>query len=127
MTIPCIMAILQILYMIWLAHHYPLSNETVISEYLPESFNYFKIFIIDDIHRRTIRKQTIYSHQTTVDAVFIGGDLIERGVSFKRMVANIRTLKHYQAPIYFVWGNNDYETVHKKIIDLLTAEKVIIL
>jgi len=121
------MAILLILYMIWLAHHDTLTNETVVSENVPEAFHDFTIFFIADIHRRTIREQTIYSFETTVDAVFIGGDLIERGVSFERMVANIRTLKHYQAPIYFVWGNNDYETVPKKIIDLLTAEKVIIL
>src|SRR5690625_1679267 len=92
MTISCIMAILLILYMIWLAHHDTLTNETVVSENVPEAFHDFTIFFIADIHRRTIREQTIYSFETTVDAVFIGGDLIERGVSFERMVANIRKI-----------------------------------
>ena len=113
--------------MIWLAHHDTLTEETILSERLPNSFHDFTIFFIADIHRRKVNEQTIRQVSTTIDAVFIGGDLIERGVSFDKMINNIRTLKTLQAPIYFVWGNNDYEKPPKKMRELLELEDVIIL
>ncbi len=119
LLILCIITVSIVLYMIWLAHHDTLTKETILSERLPRNFHDFTIFFIADIHRRKVNKQTIQRVQQTVDAVFIGGDLIERGVSFDKMINNIRTLKILQAPIYFVWGNNDYEKQHDLIFLML--------
>jgi predicted MPP superfamily phosphohydrolase len=42
------------------------------------------------------------------DVVVIGGDLTEKGVPLKRVKENLEKLKKV-GPIFFVWGNNDYE------------------
>ena len=65
--------------------------------------------------------------QDQLDLVVIGGDLIERGVSLKRMRNNIVKLKRLGAPVYFVWGNNDYEVNEKELSQILQQENVIIL
>ena len=40
--------------------------------------------------------------------MIIGGDLTENGVPFQRIKENILQLKKL-GPVFFVWGNNDYE------------------
>ena len=40
--------------------------------------------------------------------VIIGGDLLEKGVPLDNVEKNIRQLKRL-GPVFFVWGNNDYE------------------
>ncbi len=74
----------------------------------PKSFGRVSLFFISDIHRRVISDKIIYSVKGHADLVIIGGDLTEKGVPFKRVEANLRKLKQI-GPVYFVWGNNDYE------------------
>lgn len=75
----------------------------------PESFGKVKIFFISDIHKRTVSEQLILKvKEMNPDLVIIGGDLTERGVPFERVKKNLLTLKTL-GPVYFVWGNNDYE------------------
>lgn len=77
-------------------------------ESFPKSFGEVRIFFISDIHRRIISEKIIYEVNGKIDLVIIGGDLIEKGVPFNRVKANILKLKKV-GPVYFVWGNNDYE------------------
>ena len=48
------------------------------------------------------------------DIVIIGGDLTEKNVPIERVKKNLNKLKSL-GPVYFVWGNNDYETDFRKL------------
>lgn len=74
----------------------------------PQSFGRVSLFFISDIHRRTISDKIIAEVSGKADFVVIGGDLTEKGVPMDKVKANIEKLKQI-GPIYFVWGNNDYE------------------
>lgn len=67
------------------------------------------LFFISDVHRRLINDSLIQLAHGKVDFVLIGGDLTESGVPFERVRENLRKLKGL-GPVYFIWGNNDYET-----------------
>lgn len=82
-----------------------------------EEYLYFKefpsdeeisLFFISDIHRRIIHDNIINQVIGKVDFVLIGGDLAEKGVPIEQIEENLLKLKRL-GPIYFVWGNNDYE------------------
>lgn len=77
----------------------------------PVSFNSLNLFFISDIHKRIISKKLIEQLRSDTDIIIIGGDLIESGVPLERVRQNIKLLKDIApiAPIYFVFGNNDYE------------------
>lgn len=92
----------------------------------PESFSRFRIFFISDIHRRRVSKTLIGSLKGKVDLVIIGGDLTEKGVPFSRVKRNIALLKQL-GPVYFVWGNNDYEVDYHESDALLLENGVKIL
>lgn len=66
------------------------------------------IFFISDIHRRIIHSSILKKVKGKADIVIIGGDLAEKGVSSERISHNLQCLKQL-APVFFVWGNNDYE------------------
>ncbi|MGM9927700.1 MAG: metallophosphoesterase [Bacillus sp. (in: firmicutes)] len=77
-------------------------------EEFPESFGTVTIFFISDIHKRQISNKIINEVKGKAELVIIGGDLAEEGVSFSKIEENIKKLKTI-GPVYFVWGNNDYE------------------
>lgn len=81
----------------------------------PTGFEQITIFFISDIHRRKISDKIIDETMGQADIVIIGGDLTEKGVPFTRVETNIKKLKKI-APVYFVWGNNDYE-VDRHLLD----------
>ncbi|MBE3568602.1 MAG: metallophosphoesterase family protein [Bacillales bacterium] len=85
-----------------------------------------RLFFISDVHRRTIHPSIIRHIQNKTDLIVIGGDLLEGGVPFKRTARNLQMLSNI-APIYFVWGNNDYEVNEKAYTSLLTSFGVTIL
>ncbi|SHF57514.1 metallophosphoesterase [Ornithinibacillus halophilus] len=116
-----------VFYMIYNAFHDKVSYNMISDKRLPESFNNFHIFFITDIHRRKIDDQTIQSIKDEIDVVVIGGDLTENGVPLKRTQDNIQKLKKWNAPIFFVWGNNDYEGFPVRFTNLLINEGVTIL
>ena len=66
-------------------------------------FSSYPIFI--DV---IISDKLIEGARDKADLVIIGGDIRERGVPIERVEKNILKLKEL-GPLYFVWGNNDYE------------------
>ncbi|CAM3440754.1 metallophosphoesterase [Cytobacillus oceanisediminis] len=93
-------------------------KELSFSEF-PESFGEVKLFFISDIHRRLISEKIIDEVKgKKTDLVIIGGDLMEKGVPFERVKKNVLMLMEI-APVYFVWGNNDYEVDFHQLDALL--------
>ncbi|MED4634013.1 metallophosphoesterase family protein [Peribacillus frigoritolerans] len=74
----------------------------------PEGFGDVRIFFISDLHRRIVADKLIEETRDKADLVIIGGDIRESGVPLERVEKNILKLKEL-GPLYFVWGNNDYE------------------
>lgn len=98
--------------------HEAFSNKVVKHELsfpdFPESFGKVTVFFISDIHRRSISDSVIQEVKEKADLVVIGGDLTEKGVTFEKVKANIKKLLQI-GPVYFVWGNNDYEVDFRKL------------
>lgn len=115
------------LYMYYLAHHDCIRHNIIYHPNIDKDSGDYNIFFIADIHRRTIKQETIANINEKIDIVCIGGDLMEKGVPLKRVRENITRLKQLHAPIYFVWGNNDEEVDKELLRNLLVAEGVIIL
>lgn len=84
------------------------------------------IFFISDIHRRLISEKIIKQVKGRAQLVIIGGDLTEKGVPFDRTKENIQRLSQI-APVYFIWGNNDYEVNVSHFRQLLNNYNVKIL
>lgn len=101
------------------------SHELIFTDF-PRTFGEISLFFISDIHRRTISDKVIAEVGKRADMVIIGGDLTEKGVPFKRVKTNIEKLKTL-GPVYFVWGNNDYETDYHELDALLLENGVKIL
>jgi uncharacterized protein len=94
-----------------------LSHELRFSEF-PDSFGSVKLFFISDIHKRVISDSIINDVKGKADLVIIGGDLAEKGVALEQISSNIEKLKSI-APVFFVWGNNDYEFNSHELDSLL--------
>ncbi|PLR84598.1 metallophosphoesterase [Bacillus canaveralius] len=92
----------------------------------PKSFGAVKIFFISDVHRRLITDALMEKVDESVDIVIIGGDLAEKGVSIDRIKQNLTKLKKL-GPVYFVWGNNDYELDHHQLDAVLLESGIKIL
>lgn len=92
----------------------------------PQSFQQMNMFFISDIHRRVISDSLIERIKGKVDLVIIGGDLAEKGVPLSKISANIQKLRAI-APVYFVWGNNDYEIEYHELDALLLENNVKVL
>lgn len=84
----------------------------------PASFGSVTIFFISDIHKRIIPDSIIDEAKGKSDIVIIGGDLVEKGVSLDQAAGNLEKLKKI-APVFFVWGNNDYEFNSHELDSLL--------
>lgn len=110
-----IMIMILVLFIAMLAAYmYKLANKDILNE-LTLTFEDFpsadkvSLFFISDVHRRTISDSLIDSAAGKVDFVLIGGDLTEKGVPLARVRRNVQKLKRL-GPVYFIWGNNDYES-----------------
>jgi len=101
------------------------NNEIIFSDF-PESFGKVSIFFISDIHRRAISEKIIHTIKGKADIIIIGGDLTEKGVPISRVKDNLKKLKSV-GPVYFVWGNNDYEVDYHELdaLFLETGVKVL--
>lgn len=80
----------------------------------PDSFGKVTLFFISDIHKRKIADKIIETVKGKADIVIIGGDLTEKGVPFDQVKENLTKLKQI-GPVYFVWGNNDYEVDYHEL------------
>ncbi|ANB59934.1 metallophosphoesterase [Anoxybacteroides amylolyticum] len=113
-------------YMWWEAHRNRVVSVELSFPTFPESVRALTIFFISDIHRRVVSEKLLARVKGNVDFVVIGGDLMEKGVPFHRVKENIRRLKQI-GPVYFVWGNNDYEADYRELDALLWQEGVHVL
>src|SRR5699024_10214274 len=96
-------------FMFYQSHHDIFNYLTIYDEQLPSAFNDFRVFFISDIHRRHVYERTLRSIKEDINVIIIGGDITEKGVPLERTKENLEKLKKWNLPIYFVWGNNDYE------------------
>ncbi|MGN1401207.1 MAG: metallophosphoesterase [Bacillus sp. (in: firmicutes)] len=92
----------------------------------PPGFGTVSIFFVSDIHRRVVSRELIDEVKHKAELVIIGGDLTDSGVPFSQVENNIRMLKEI-GPVYFVWGNNDYEGDYHQLDALLLENGVKIL
>lgn len=114
------------IYMWMEAHKNQVKEQTLYFTELPSSFKELKLFFISDIHRRIIHPSIIDKVKGKADIVIIGGDLVEKGVPLSKVKENITQLKKI-GPVYFVWGNNDYEVDHHELDATLLDQRVKIL
>ncbi|MFT8322402.1 MAG: metallophosphoesterase [Bacillus sp. (in: firmicutes)] len=121
-----IIGVLLLIKMYKLANENNVKYEVLFFPDFPRSFKEISIFFISDIHRRVIADSIIEEVKEVADLVFIGGDLLEKGVSFEQVKANIQKLKHIGA-VFFIWGNNDYEVDTDTLQALLAEEGVTVL
>lgn len=122
-----ICGLLVIIYMVYLAHHDTIDYRTITDEKIPHGFDLFRIFFISDIHRRRLKQTTLNKIDQNIDLIIIGGDLKEKGVPLERVRQNLNRLKKWNKPLYFIWGNNDYEENPNALYQLLKKENVTIL
>ncbi|QDP40488.1 metallophosphoesterase [Radiobacillus deserti] len=113
-------------YMMYKAHRDILDRREIVVSSYPKDFPPLQLFFISDIHKRSVSTETLRQIEG-VHAVIIGGDLLEKGVPFIRLRENLRRLRTLKAPIYFVWGNNDYEVDQQHFKQVLAEENVIAL
>ncbi|WHY84472.1 metallophosphoesterase [Neobacillus novalis] len=107
-----------LLYMLREAFLNDVSEHELFFSDFPDTFGSVSLFFISDIHRRTISDKIINGVKGKADFVVIGGDLMEKGVPFERVKANLLKLKQI-GPVYFVWGNNDYEVDYHQLDAIL--------
>lgn len=102
-------------YMYKLANEDNVLYQEILFPEFPGSLGEVKLFFISDLHRRLVSEKMINEVKGKVDLVIIGGDLLEKGVSIEQVEQNIKSLKEV-GPVYFVWGNNDYE-INPRLLD----------
>lgn len=118
---------LFIIYMWLQAHRNVVYHNKIFLDNLPAGFDGVAFFFITDVHRRLISKKIIDKAKAChAQWVIIGGDLVEKGVPLHRVEENIDRLLQI-GPIYFIWGNNDYEVDGRKLITLFNKKGVTIL
>ncbi|WP_340141706.1 metallophosphoesterase [Priestia sp. D3YE.R1] len=108
------------------AHRTYVEERTIHLSTFPENQQSLHLFFISDIHKRTVSSKLLGKIPGEVDFVIIGGDLLEEGVPLLRARQNIQKLKTL-GPVYFVWGNNDYEVSQMQLKQMLKDEGVIAL
>ncbi|WP_113928677.1 metallophosphoesterase [Bacillus sp. P14.5] len=117
---------LLLLYMLREAFINKVNIKELYFEDYPENARQLCIFFISDVHRRIIHDSIIEKAEGKADIVVIGGDLTEKGVSFPQVSKNIHKLKRL-GPVYFIWGNNDYEAGLESFGNFLREMDVILL
>ncbi|UOQ42682.1 metallophosphoesterase family protein [Halobacillus salinarum] len=85
------------------------------------------IFFISDVHNRVINEKMLRRVEDNVDVVIVGGDLVDKRVPLHRLITNVKRLKRWGAPVYFIPGNNDHELTEARIVDVLKNESVHVL
>ncbi len=110
-------------YMHRLAHSHRLTKETLT---LPVNIREINVFFITDIHRRKLNAPFFKTLRGQVDMVWIGGDLLEKGVSAEQLKENL-TILNKIGKIFFVWGNNDYEWPQSELTKLFEDHEVTVL
>ncbi|WP_232725417.1 metallophosphoesterase [Bacillus sp. FJAT-44742] len=113
-------------YMLIEARRNRVSEHTFSFSNLPSSFHGVRIFFISDLHFRSIHSSILREVKGKADYVFVGGDIMEKAVPFSRVEENLKKLTSI-APVYFVWGNNDYEKDARRLEKILRDHNVRVL
>ncbi|WP_187254643.1 metallophosphoesterase [Alkalicoccus halolimnae] len=98
-----------------------------ITEFLVHDISFFennlskRLLFISDLHKRKVSKKDI-KRVGNVDLILIGGDITEKAADNGTLLDNLKTLTA-KAPVYFVWGNNDYGK-RKKLQEYLVLYNV---
>lgn len=123
-----LLAILAFILYMWIEGHRNVVYHNELNlDNLPKGFDGVVFFFITDIHRRVVADRMIeQAKESRAQWVVIGGDLAEKGVPFERIEKNIDRLAEI-GPIYFVWGNNDYEVDFRRLDALLYDKGVTVL
>ncbi len=110
------------------SYRYTINDHTFIFPNLPSVFEGTSILFISDIHKRRVSKRILNKIRDnySIDFVFIGGDLVEKGVELEQVKKNINLLTAL-APTYFVWGNHDLKYDVAQLTSVLITEGVQIL
>ncbi|MCQ2010076.1 MAG: metallophosphoesterase [Sporolactobacillus sp.] len=126
LAVAIILFVILITYMFCEAHMNRLISINLEIDDLPEPFIGEKLFFISDIHRRTISKKWLESFKDSPDYILIGGDLTEKGVPLSRVRTNIQLLLNL-GPVFFIWGNHDWDSGYDRLKKLLDESGVSIL
>ncbi|KKB37945.1 Phosphoesterase [Bacillus thermotolerans] len=116
--------LLGLLFFMWKEAHLNEIKEKTLSFRRYPKGKPLTFFFISDIHRRTIDRSILQQLKGKVDFIIIGGDLGEQGVPLQRIDYNLGLLGE-TAPVFFVWGNNDYELPEDKLRQLFKKHKIL--
>lgn len=120
-------ALLLIIAMFFRAKRLQIQKEQIQLPHWPKGFDGVTFLFITDIHKESfssaIRREL---ESAKIDLVLLGGDLVEKGVPLSRARENVRFLCSL-APVYFVWGNHDYQVDFRELDILLRDEGVQVL
>ncbi|MED1204901.1 metallophosphoesterase [Heyndrickxia acidicola] len=118
-----IMGLALLIFMVKEAFENNVLSHTFSFSSFPHDREPLKIFFISDIHKRIIHPSIIEKGKGNADLVIIGGDLLEKKVPMERVTQNLQRLKEI-GPVFFVWGNNDYDVKEEQLISLLKNTNV---
>ncbi len=119
--------ILLVLYRYCFVQHDQVVRTHFVCHDFPKTFGEVCIFFITDIGSRKVLSETIESINEKVDMVIIGGDLSNKRVPHSKVRDNIQTLQMLQVPLFFVWGDRDYEGDYRELDAMLLDCNVTIL
>ncbi|KAB7709228.1 metallophosphoesterase [Bacillus aerolatus] len=117
---------IALIFFMWREAHYNEVKEDVLVFKNYPGQKPLTFFFISDLHRRTIHPSIIQNVTSKAEFIIIGGDLGEKGVPLKRVDHNLRLLKEV-APVFFVWGNNDYELPSDELHELFKSHDICVL
>ena len=113
-----------LLFMFYEAHRNAVKMENVKLPAFPSESPPLSIFFISDIHKRKISIEIIEKVNPLANMVIIGGDLLEKGVSWSKVEGNLDNLLSI-GKVYFIWGNNDYEVNRAELKELFIKKGVV--
>lgn len=120
-----IIGMLFLVYMITNAFSNNVTSVEVELDRFPKNIRDLKVFYISDIHNRIICDSLIKKAKG-VDFVVIGGDLRDNRTPNWKIEENMKKLSKL-GPIYFIWGNNDYEGDLETFKQLLKKWNVLVI
>ncbi|MCA1063216.1 metallophosphoesterase [Rossellomorea sp. AcN35-11] len=116
--------VLLLSFMLYEAHRDVVKIQKVKLHDFPDHLKGLSIFFISDIHKRRVSKELMEEVKGKADLVIIGGDLLEKGVPFSRVEENLDNLLQI-GNVYFVWGNNDYESNTDRLRQIFKEKGII--
>ncbi|MBH0229616.1 metallophosphoesterase [Halobacillus yeomjeoni] len=124
-VITLILGLVMFIYMVHKAQSDQVNRKTIKAAEYPYE-QPMNIFFISDIHNRALRPRTV-NEVKDADLVIIGGDLVDKRTSISRLKENLKVLKEWGAPVYFIPGNNDHELIGDDLVKILEGNEIVTL